>query len=61
MDHAVVMAGGSGTRFWPESRSKRAKQFLNLTGRGSMILETIRRFAPLVPAGNIWIVAGGKA
>jgi mannose-1-phosphate guanylyltransferase len=60
MDHAVVMAGGSGTRFWPESRSKRAKQFLNLTGRGSMIVETIRRFAPLVPSGNIWVVAGEK-
>ena len=60
MDHAVVMAGGSGTRFWPESRAKRAKQFLNLTGHGTMTVETIRRFAPLVPAGNIWVVAGEK-
>jgi mannose-1-phosphate guanylyltransferase len=60
MDHAVVMAGGSGTRFWPESRARRAKQFLNLTGRGSMIVETIRRFAPLMPAENIWVVAGEK-
>ena len=32
MDHAVVMAGGSGTRFWPESRARRSKQFLDLTG-----------------------------
>lgn len=60
MDHAVVMAGGSGTRFWPESRARRAKQFLDLTGRGTMIVETIRRFAPLVPAGNVWVVAGEK-
>ncbi len=60
MDHAVVMAGGSGTRFWPESRARRAKQFLNLTGHGTMIAETIRRFAPLVPPDNIWVVAGEK-
>lgn len=60
MDHVVVMAGGSGTRFWPESRERRAKQFLNLTGQGAMIVETIRRFAPLVPAGNVWVVAGEK-
>jgi mannose-1-phosphate guanylyltransferase len=60
MDHVVVMAGGSGTRFWPESRARRAKQFLDLTGNGPMIVETIRRFAPLVPAGNVWVVAGEK-
>src|SRR4030042_550209 len=39
MDHAVVMAGGSGTRFWPESRARRSKQFLDLTGGGPMIRE----------------------
>lgn len=60
MDHAVVMAGGSGTRFWPESRKSRSKQFLDLTGRGPMISETVRRLRPLFPAGNIWIVAGEK-
>lgn len=60
MRHAVVMAGGSGTRFWPESRAARAKQFLDLTGRGPMIVETIRRIAPLFPKGNVWVVAGEK-
>lgn len=60
MNHAVVMAGGSGTRFWPESRVARSKQFLNLTGGGPMILETIRRILPLVPRENIWVVAGEK-
>src|SRR5512145_91868 len=60
MDHAVVMAGGSGTRFWPESRTGRSKQFLDLTGRGPMIVETVRRLRPLFPRENVWIVAGEK-
>ena len=60
MLHAVVMAGGSGTRFWPESRAARSKQFLDLTGRGPMIVETIRRIGPLFPERNIWVVAGEK-
>ncbi len=60
MDHAVVMAGGSGTRFWPESRAERSKQFLDLTGRGPMIAETVRRLRPLFRRENIWVVAGEK-
>jgi mannose-1-phosphate guanylyltransferase len=60
MDHAIVMAGGSGTRFWPESRLRRSKQFLNLTGDGPMIVETVRRLFPLVPRENVWVVAGEK-
>ena len=60
MDHAVVMAGGSGTRFWPESRAGRSKQFLDLTGRGPMIAETVKRLRPLFRRENIWIVAGEK-
>lgn len=60
MDHAVVLAGGSGTRFWPESRALRSKQFLDLTGGGPMTEETVRRLLPLIPARNIWVVAGAK-
>lgn len=60
MDHAVIMAGGSGKRFWPESRMHRSKQFLDLTGNGPMIVETVRRLLPLVPRENIWVVAGEK-
>ncbi len=60
MDHAVVMAGGSGTRFWPESRAGRSKQFLDLTGRGPMIAETVRRLRPIFRRENIWVVAGEK-
>jgi mannose-1-phosphate guanylyltransferase len=60
MDHVVVLAGGSGTRFWPESRMARSKQFLNLTGRGAMIRETIRRLPPRLRRENTWVVAGEK-
>ncbi|GAB4241200.1 MAG: mannose-1-phosphate guanylyltransferase [Deltaproteobacteria bacterium] len=60
MDHAVVMAGGSGTRFWPESRARRSKQFLDLTGGGPMILETLRRIFPVVPPERVWVIAGRK-
>lgn len=60
MDHAVVMAGGSGTRFWPESRAQRSKQFLDLTGGGPMIRETLRRIFPVVPPERVWVVAGCK-
>lgn len=60
MEHAVVMAGGSGTRFWPESRARRSKQFLDLTGGGPMIRETLRRIFPVVPPERVWVVAGRK-
>jgi mannose-1-phosphate guanylyltransferase/mannose-6-phosphate isomerase len=60
MDHAVVLAGGSGTRFWPESRTSRSKQFLDLTGGGPMIRETLDRLRPVVPPERLWIVAGRK-
>ncbi len=43
----VILAGGSGTRFWPRSRRARAKQVLTLQGEGSMIQQTVDRLAPL--------------
>jgi len=39
----VIMAGGSGTRFWPASRKDRPKQFLNITGKAPMLVETCNR------------------
>lgn len=54
MLHAVVMAGGSGTRFWPLSRVKRPKQFLPLTGGAPLIVETFNRLAGM-PG---WVVCG---
>ena len=54
--YGVIMAGGGGTRFWPLSRRKMPKQFLNLTGRDTLVNETIERVAGSVPKENIYIV-----
>jgi mannose-1-phosphate guanylyltransferase len=54
---AVIMAGGSGTRFWPLSRKARPKQFLDIVGAKSMIEETVERLAPLVAPRDILTVA----
>lgn len=58
MLHAVIMAGGSGTRFWPKSRRDRPKQLLRLHGEATMIQQTLARIAPLVPPERLWIVTG---
>ncbi len=55
MLHAVIMAGGSGTRFWPESRAARPKQMLNLTGPKTMIQTTVDRLGDLVPSENVLV------
>jgi mannose-1-phosphate guanylyltransferase/mannose-6-phosphate isomerase len=52
---ALVLAGGSGTRFWPASRRLRPKQFLALDGERSMLQATVDRLAPLVPVERVWI------
>ena len=56
MLHAVIMAGGSGTRFWPASRRSRPKQLLSLVGGEPLIRTTVDRILPLVPAERIWVV-----
>ena len=56
--HAVIMAGGSGTRFWPVSRRRKPKQFLNITGRGPMVVKTCDRLRPLVREEEMIIVLG---
>src|SRR5262245_59088853 len=53
---AIVMAGGSGTRFWPASRQTRPKQFLPITGGRAMIAETCARLAGLVPWERVLVV-----
>ena len=53
---AVVLAGGSGTRFWPRSRRARAKQVLQLDGEGTMIQSTLARLESMAPAGNLWVI-----
>ena len=54
--HAVIMAGGTGTRFWPASRSARPKQLLDLAGGRSMIRATVERLKGLLPSKQIWIL-----
>ena len=58
MLYAVVMAGGSGTRFWPKSRRNRPKQLLNLYGDGTMLQQTVGRIAPLVAPERILVITG---
>lgn len=58
--HAVILAGGSGTRLWPLSTPQFPKQFLPLPSGRSMIQETLARTAPLVPAERSWVVTGCK-
>ena len=53
---AVIMAGGSGTRFWPASRIARPKQFLPISGGLTMIEETYRRLEGLVPPERVLVV-----
>ncbi len=54
--YAVIMAGGSGTRFWPRSREKRPKQLLNITGDEILLKKTIELIKPIMPASKIKIV-----
>jgi mannose-1-phosphate guanylyltransferase len=52
----VILAGGSGTRFWPRSRRARAKQVLALDGERTMIQQTLDRLLPLAAAGDVWVI-----
>src|ERR1700704_5792583 len=54
--YPVILAGGRGTRFWPLSRKKRAKQLLALDGKRTMIQQTVDRLLPLASAKNCWII-----
>ena len=52
----VILAGGSGTRFWPRSRRAHAKQVLALDGERSMIQQTVERLKPLASLEKTWII-----
>jgi mannose-1-phosphate guanylyltransferase len=54
--YAVIMAGGVGARFWPKSRERSPKQFLEITGSGTMIQNTCARIEGVVPAMNTFVV-----
>jgi len=54
--YPVILAGGRGTRFWPLSRKRRAKQLLPLNSTKSMIQETVERLEPMAPSQRFWII-----
>ena len=54
--YPVIIAGGRGTRFWPLSRRKRAKQLLALDGKQTMIQQTVARLLHLAPPSRFWII-----
>lgn len=56
MLHAVIMAGGSGTRFWPLSRKALPKQFLTIAGERSLIQSAYDRCQSLISAEQFWVV-----
>ena len=55
--YPVILAGGRGTRFWPLSRQKRAKQLLALDGKQTMIQQTVARLTPLAPSKKFWVIS----
>jgi mannose-1-phosphate guanylyltransferase len=56
MLHAMIMAGGGGTRFWPRSRQKRPKQFLKLAGDRTLLQQARDRIEAQVPAAQTWVI-----
>ena len=53
---AVIMAGGSGTRFWPLSRNARPKQLVHIVGDTTMIQATVSRLQPLIPPDRVLVI-----
>ena len=60
MNYAVILAGGTGTRFWPFSRELEPKQFMQIIGKSSLLQDTIRRIGGVIPNKNIYIVTNFK-
>lgn len=58
--HAVIMAGGGGTRLWPLSRQDRPKQSLKLLGERTMFQVAVERLAPLFSPDHIWVVTSAR-
>ncbi len=54
--YGLIMAGGRGTRFWPRSRKRNAKQVLKFFGERSLIQQTVDRLKAVIPPENIWVV-----
>src|ERR1700760_1092964 len=54
--YPVILAGGRGTRFWPLSRKRRAKQLLALDGKQTMIQQAVARLLPLAAPQKLWVI-----
>ena len=54
--YGLILAGGRGTRFWPRSRRRSAKQVLNVVGERSLIQSTVDRLRPLIPPERLWVL-----
>lgn len=54
--YALILAGGRGTRFWPRSRKRSAKQVLSFGGERSLIQQTVDRLRPVIAPERVWIV-----
>src|SRR5580693_4012280 len=59
--YPVILAGGRGTRFWPLSRKKRAKQLLALDGKETMIQQAVTRLLPLAPVKHLWVITNNDS
>ncbi len=60
MQHAIILAGGSGKRFWPLSRTASPKPFIPLIDQKTLFDLTIERLDRLVPEANLWVVVGAS-
>jgi mannose-1-phosphate guanylyltransferase len=58
--HAIILAGGRGTRFWPRSRTRTPKQLLNITGSQTMLQQTVDRLRPAFPFTRMWVVTNDE-
>jgi mannose-1-phosphate guanylyltransferase len=58
--HAVILAGGRGTRFWPRSRSRTPKQLLEIFGKRTMLEQTVSRLRPLISPYRLWTVTNAE-
>jgi mannose-1-phosphate guanylyltransferase len=58
--YAIILAGGSGTRFWPLSRRRRPKQLVRLFGRKTLLEQTLERISPIIPPSRTYVFTSAE-